>query len=65
MAIKNLAKTYSAELEGVNAKLIEVETDMNVGLREFKIAGKQVLQEVLLVNMHSLSLSHRPIGFGL
>jgi magnesium chelatase family protein len=39
MAIRNLAKVYSAELEGINAKLIEVETDMNVGLREFNIVG--------------------------
>ena len=39
MAIQNIAKVYSAELEGVNAKLIEVETDMNVGLREFNIVG--------------------------
>jgi magnesium chelatase family protein len=39
MTIHNLAKTYSAELEGINAKLIEVEADMNVGLREFNIVG--------------------------
>jgi magnesium chelatase family protein len=39
VAIKNLAKVYSAELEGINAKLIEVEVDMNVGLHSFTIVG--------------------------
>lgn len=34
-----LAKVYSAELEGVNAKLIEVEVDLNVGLHSFNIVG--------------------------
>ncbi len=33
--VKNLAKVYSAELEGINAKLIEVEVDLNVGLHDF------------------------------
>lgn len=37
--LKNLAKVYSAELEGVNAKLIEVEVDLNVGLHAFNIVG--------------------------
>lgn len=37
--IKNLAKVYSAELEGVNARLIEVEVDLNVGLHAFNIVG--------------------------
>ncbi len=37
--IKNLAKVHSAELEGVNAKLIEVEVDLNVGLHAFNIVG--------------------------
>lgn len=37
--IKNLAKVYSAELEGINAKLIEVEVDLNVGLHAFNIVG--------------------------
>src|SRR6267378_3550991 len=37
--IKNLARVYSAELEGINAKLIEVETDLNVGLHAFNIVG--------------------------
>ena len=36
---KNLSKVYSAELEGVDAKLIEVETDINVGLHSFNIVG--------------------------
>ena len=39
MTIKNLAKIYSAELEGINAKLIEVEVDLNVGLHSFTIVG--------------------------
>jgi magnesium chelatase family protein len=39
MAIKNLAKVFSAELEGINAKLIEVEVDLNVGLHNFTIVG--------------------------
>ncbi|MDP3763867.1 MAG: magnesium chelatase domain-containing protein, partial [bacterium] len=34
-----LAKVYSAELEGVKAKLIEVEVDLNVGLHSFNIVG--------------------------
>lgn len=36
---KNLARLYSAELEGINAKLIEVEVDLNVGLHAFNIVG--------------------------
>lgn len=36
---KNLAKVYSAELEGINAKLIEVEVDLNAGLHSFNIVG--------------------------
>src|ERR1700722_15659803 len=39
MTIKNLAMVYSAELEGVNAKLIEVETDLNVGIHSFNLVG--------------------------
>src|SRR5579864_9593413 len=39
MATKNLARIYSAELEGINAKLIEVEVDLNVGLHSFNIVG--------------------------
>ena len=39
MTTKNLAKVYSAELEGINAKLIEVEVDLNVGLHSFNIVG--------------------------
>lgn len=30
---------YSAELEGVNAKLIEIEVDMNIGVNAFAIVG--------------------------
>jgi len=37
--IKNLSKVYSAELEGIDAKIIEVETDLNVGLHSFNIVG--------------------------
>jgi magnesium chelatase family protein len=37
--IKNLAKVFSAELEGIKAKLIEVEIDLNVGLHAFNIVG--------------------------
>src|SRR5258708_3292969 len=36
---KNLAKVYSAELEGIKSKLIEVEVDLNVGLHSFAIFG--------------------------
>ncbi len=39
MGIQNLAKVYSAELEGIDAKLIEVEVDINVGLHAFNIVG--------------------------
>lgn len=35
----NLAKVFSAELEGINARLIEVEVDLNVGLHAFNIVG--------------------------
>ncbi len=37
--LKNLAKVYSAELEGIKARLIEVEVDLNVGLHAFNIVG--------------------------
>ncbi len=37
--MKNLARVYSAELEGIKAKLIEVEVDLNVGLHSFTIVG--------------------------
>jgi len=37
--LKNLARIYSAELEGIKAKLIEVEVDLNVGLHSFNIVG--------------------------
>ena len=39
MTTKNLATVYSAELEGIDAKLIEIETDINVGLHAFNIVG--------------------------
>ncbi len=35
----HLAKVYSAELEGIKGKLIEVEVDLNVGLHSFNIVG--------------------------
>lgn len=35
----NLSKVFSAELDGIDAKLIEVETDINVGLHAFNIVG--------------------------
>lgn len=37
--MKSFSKVYSAELEGIDAKLIEVETDINVGLHSFNIVG--------------------------
>ncbi len=37
--IQNLARVYSAELEGIDARLIEVEADLNVGLHAFNIVG--------------------------
>src|SRR3989338_6108478 len=36
---KNIARIYSAELEGIKAKPIEVEVDLNVGLHSFNIVG--------------------------
>jgi magnesium chelatase family protein len=36
---KNLARLYSGELDGVDARLIEVEADINVGLHAFNIVG--------------------------
>jgi magnesium chelatase family protein len=36
---KNLSRTFSAELEGIYANLIEVEVDLNVGLHAFNIVG--------------------------
>jgi len=36
---RNLATVYSAELEGVDAKLIEVEIDINVGIHSFNLVG--------------------------
>lgn len=37
--MSNLSKVFSAELEGIEAKPIEVETDVNVGLHSFAIVG--------------------------
>lgn len=34
-----LAKVFSAELEGIEAKLVEVEVDLNIGLHAFNIVG--------------------------
>ena len=39
MSQTSLSKVYCAELDGINAKLIEVETDLNVGLHSFNIVG--------------------------
>ncbi|RJQ28715.1 ATP-binding protein [Candidatus Parcubacteria bacterium] len=36
---KHLARTYSAELEGIRAKLIEIEVDLHVGIHAFNIVG--------------------------
>lgn len=35
----NVPKLYSAELEGIDAELVEVEADLNVGLHSFNIVG--------------------------
>jgi magnesium chelatase family protein len=37
--MQNLSRVFSAELEGIDARLIEVETDINVGLHSFTIVG--------------------------
>lgn len=37
--LQNLAKIYSAELEGIDARRIEIEVDLNVGLHAFTIVG--------------------------
>ncbi len=39
MAKATISKVFSAELEGIDAKLIEVETDLHVGLHSFTIVG--------------------------
>jgi magnesium chelatase family protein len=36
---RNLSKLFSAELEGVTAKIITIEVDVNVGLHNFAIVG--------------------------
>jgi len=37
--MKGPVRIFSAELDGINAELIEVETDINVGLHAFNIVG--------------------------
>jgi len=37
--MSTISKIFSAELDGIDAKLIEVETDINVGLHSFTIVG--------------------------
>lgn len=37
--MNNLAKVFSAELDGIDARIIEVEVDINVGLHSFTIVG--------------------------
>lgn len=37
--MKNFSRVYSAELEGIEARLIEVEADINIGLHSFNIIG--------------------------
>src|SRR3989344_1181712 len=37
--MNNLAKIFSAELEGIDARLIEVEVDLHAGLHSFNIVG--------------------------
>lgn len=37
--MKSPARIFSTELDGINAELIEVETDLNVGLHAFNIVG--------------------------
>ncbi len=37
--MENIARVFSAELEGVDARLIDVEVDINVGLHSFNIVG--------------------------
>ena len=39
---KIFPKVYSAELEGIEAKLIEVETDVNVGLHSLILSGWRI-----------------------
>ena len=36
---ENLARVHSAELEGIAARLVEVEVDLHVGLHAFNIVG--------------------------
>lgn len=36
---RDIARLYSAELDGIDARLIEVEVDINIGLHAFNIVG--------------------------
>ncbi len=57
----HLAKVYSAELEGVKAKLIEVEVDLNVGLHSFNIVG--LADKALSEAKERVSSAIKNIGF--
>jgi magnesium chelatase family protein len=35
----SFSKVFSASLDGIEARLIEIETDINVGLHSFNIVG--------------------------
>ena len=35
----NFSKVFSASIDGIEAKLIEIETDVHVGLHSFNIVG--------------------------
>jgi len=37
--MRNFSKLYTAELDGITANIIEVETDVNVGIHNFTIVG--------------------------
>ncbi|MEK7464565.1 MAG: YifB family Mg chelatase-like AAA ATPase [Patescibacteria group bacterium] len=37
--MKSVPRLYSAELDGINAEIVEVEADLNVGLHSFNIVG--------------------------
>ncbi len=39
MIVKKFSAVYSAELEGIDARLIEVEVDVNVGIHSFNLVG--------------------------
>lgn len=58
---KTLSKVYSAELEGIDAKLIEVEVDLNVGLHSFNIVG--LADKALNEARERVSSAIKNIGF--